>query len=321
MDFYRFKEIEKLSRDQNLAKLFNNDPLTLVDDINEKPRDEKRKKPKKEHKYEVEPFLPKDWATEQPKNSHLLWSHPANCLFVGVVKSGKSSAISYFLRDKEFFGGDRKNGVEPFYDQVYLFSESGDPTLLESIPQLKGWQKKDGTERQVIFRDLNTAPKDIERLLAAMEEDVKRHRRSRAKKSLFIFDDCISNKKFWNSHAVRRAFYTNRHYGLSLISGTQQYHSIPRAERLQCSHVFVFKGINMRELESLFQSYCPHYMNKEQFYRLFNAVLDKPYSFILINRYVNAWIMFRDKTLSIVYLPEHEKRVREEIARLENKKN
>ena len=320
MDFYRFREIDRLSKDQNIMKLLNNDTLAVIDDINEKPVNEKKGKRKKEHKFQVEPFSPKDWSTEQPKNSHLLWPHPANSLFCGVVRSGKTSAISYFLRDKQFYGGDRSKGQEPFYDQVFLFSESPDPTLLESIPQLKGWEKKDGTDRQVVFRDLNTAPKEIERLLTEMEEDVKRHRRSRAKKNLFIFDDCISQKRFWNSHATRRAFFTNRHYGLTLITAVQQFHSLPRAERLQCSHIFVFKGINQRELESLYQTYCPHYYDKKQFYRLFNSVLDKPYSFLIINRYVNPWLMFRDQTLGVVFLPEHADRVRKEIALLENKK-
>lgn len=320
MDYYRYREIDRLSKDQNLAKLFNNDPFAQVDDINERPREAKSKKIKKEHKYQVEPFEIKDWSTDQPKNSHLLWPHPANCLFVGVVKSGKTSAISYFLRSQDFFG-DTKNGTRKgFYDHLVLFSESPDPTLLESVPQLKGWEKKDGTDRQCVFRDLNTAPKEIERLLSAMEEDVKRNRRSRAKKTLFIYDDCISHKRFWNSHEVRKTFFNNRHFSLSIASLTQQFHSIPRSQRLQCSHIFIFKGINQRELESLYQTYCPFYMDKKQFYRLFNSVLDKPYSFILINRYVSPWVMFRDKTLSVVFLPEHAERVRQEIARLENKK-
>lgn len=278
------------------------------------------KKKKPAHRFAVQPPVVTGYEIRQPWFEPLLWGHPSTVMVVGRTGSGKSSIISHYLSSPEFFGRKDPRTKKLYFDRVYLFSESKDPTLTQTIPQLKGWERRVGKEDQNVFHDLDAAPQIIEKLLNGFEQDVKNHGRN-WKKNLFIFDDCVSHRKFWSSKALRRCYFNNRHHSLSTITATQQLHSIHLSYRIQSTHVLLLRGGSPREIEAMYSSFAQDYFkNKKEYQAFIESVLQGKYEFLLINRKCHPSIANRNSRLNIV-LPSqvHQATAEREIRDLEKR--
>lgn len=100
---------------------------------------------------------------------------------------------------------------------------------------------------------------------------------------LLIFDDCISNKKFFNSEIVRGCLFNSRHYKISLCLTSQSYFDIPKAIRLNSSLNLIYFTGNMNEMKAIYEENSSG-MTFKDFYKIYlDTCNSKPFHFLTIN--------------------------------------
>jgi hypothetical protein len=100
---------------------------------------------------------------------------------------------------------------------------------------------------------------------------------------LIVYDDCASEKRFWNSNSVQKLMFNSRHYKVSLIITTQNYKSIPKSLRLNMSMIVIYYTANMAELSNIYDENNSNLTFKE-FSAMFKKVCNAaPYNFLTIN--------------------------------------
>lgn len=100
---------------------------------------------------------------------------------------------------------------------------------------------------------------------------------------LLVYDDCASSTRFWKSNQVQQLIFNSRHYKISIIITTQNYHSIPKPLRLNTSIFVLFYTANLTELKSIYDENNSNLTFKE-FSKMFKDVCNKKdYNFLVIN--------------------------------------
>lgn len=112
---------------------------------------------------------------------------------------------------------------------------------------------------------------------------IENYGKSIADNILLVYDDTASQKKFWNSSAVQQLIFNSRHYKISIIITTQNYHSIPKPIRLNTSLFILYYTANLTELKSIYDENNSN-LTFKQFSSMFSKVCNsKDYNFLVIN--------------------------------------
>ena len=107
------------------------------------------------------------------------------------------------------------------------------------------------------------------------------------RKVLIVFDDMIAdmiNNKKLNT-IVTKLFIRGRKLNHSIVFITQSYFKVPKDVRLNCTHFFILKIPNKRELQQIALNHSLD-IDFKNFMKIFEKYTAEPYSFL-----------FNDKTL------------------------
>ena len=100
---------------------------------------------------------------------------------------------------------------------------------------------------------------------------------------LLVIDDFAEDKAFMRCTKILHGLYTkSRHFGLSVITATQKYNALSPIARLNSSSVYIFKFMNMAEVEAFIMEQSA-LVDKKSLYEIYQTtVYDKPYSFLFV---------------------------------------
>ncbi len=279
------------------AAVIENQVKKLDEGEDEKEEETSKKKSEKKTKnpLAIEKLKIKaEWDPPQTSlmKNKIIPGHPETCFFVAPIGSGKSTLIGNLLKKKNFYNG--------YFQEIFLFCESPDPTLIDNVPMLKDKRRKR------VFNDC--VPAEVERILKEAEQGVKNKGRKRSKRYLIILDDCIGNTHFFYSKPVQTMIFNLRHFNLSVWITAQAWVGLRLRHRMQMLNIFVLTGINEREKKKVIDENQPAWLSVKEMNDLIDTVLSEPYSFLFIKKNVNDKTqMFRDNHFNIVTKPEYAK--------------
>lgn len=214
---------------------------------------------------------------------------------------GKSSLLINLLINTDFLAGK--------FNQIFIISptnkldskfnilKSTEGILKPNLPLLKLFKNK---LKDKIVSPVNEAPEynsvlndedfyekvSIDLLKQIIEEQkmiIENYGKSVADNILLVYDDCASQRKFWNSNAVQQLIFNSRHYKTSIIITTQSYFSIPKPLRLNTSIFALFYTANEKELRSIYEENSSN-LNFKQFSSMFSKVCNsKDFNFLVVN--------------------------------------
>ena len=121
-------------------------------------------------------------------------------------------------------------------------------------------------------------------------------------KILIVFDymiaDMINNKKL--NSVVTELFIRGRKLNISLVFITQSYFEVPKDVRLNCTHFFIMKISNKKELQQIATNHSSD-INAKDFINIYKKCTDKPYSFLVNDTLLssNDPLRFRKNLFSI----------------------
>ena len=84
-------------------------------------------------------------------------------------------------------------------------------------------------------------------------ENIDDYNPSRKRKTLIVFDDIMSNKKF--QAIIKGLFIRCRKLNISFVFITQSYFPVPKDARLNSTHYLIMKISNKRELQNIAINY------------------------------------------------------------------
>ena len=186
-------------------------------------------------------------------------SHSTN-LLLGKPKSGKSSLMWAFLKNKKLL-----NGV---YHNVYLFQPE------HSRASIKGniFKKHDPSKMfdELTYDNLSEV---IQRIKATPQKE----------NNVIIFDDMTSYLKNRDTLTLFKSLIFNRrHIRTSIFFLNQTYYSVPKELRRLFSNIFLFK-VSKNEMKNLFDEVVEDDEIKELMPVISKVVFDKPYQYLFIN--------------------------------------
>ena len=192
--------------------------------------------------------------------------HPFRLLNSGASGSGKSMLVLNLLK--------RKNFMDGFYDDIFLFSPTARGDQIQILLDL---------DQDHICDDLSdSGVEQLDYVFNKQNELIETMGYLKAPKVLIIFDDVISNQRFMNSNVFKKFFVQGRHISASVIVNTQKYHAIPRTMRLNCTDICFFPS-SQSEIARISEEYCPPNKAVKEFTKLINYCTAEPYNFLYIN--------------------------------------
>jgi len=188
---------------------------------------------------------------------------PFRALLVACSSSGKTLTIGNMLARKEFAY------KKIFRDNIFLFS----PTYELGDPSMHGVD----IDEDHVFKDFDETV--IEEIMADQKATIKRYGKSKAPHVLLVFDDLIAHMPQSKQSLLVKLFFSARHWKISLILTTQSYKHTPKAVRLNCSHMMIFKCNNKEKAQ----------IGEEQvvdlpvFFAVYDMATKQPFSFLYID--------------------------------------
>jgi hypothetical protein len=189
---------------------------------------------------------------------------PGTTVIVGSTGSGKTTIVGNLLSNKHM--------LKDYYDKIYVFCLSPCTTLIDNVEQI---QEED------VFTDDN--PDKLRELYEINKKSVKSVGFKRTKHVLFILDDIVQSNTFMNSKIMTDIFFGGTHAKCSLWLLSQNYMSVPRRLRMNCHALILCHGVNNTEIERFATEWQSAYLKKDEFIKLVEYCLDKPYSFMFVN--------------------------------------
>jgi hypothetical protein len=101
-------------------------------------------------------------------------------------------------------------------------------------------------------------------------------------KVLLIYDDCISETKFFNSNVVKKMFFNSRHLNISTIITSQNYKSLSKPLRLNQTQLILFFSANEMELKLIYEENASS-LGFKKFLEIFREITERPFGFLVIN--------------------------------------
>ena len=219
------------------------------------------------NKYIVTKAMPDEPEIEQPEGAGIIPKVPFRWIMSGPSKSGKTNLARYAL-DNLYCKPDGR----PFFDEIHLLSPTA--TIDYNWSKLKGLKdehRHDQPTADTLNKILNDAKREIAGTTSdrvpTMPQKTLFKKKEKAKKRLIIIDDSIAEGPLINSKPFLKTFIQGRHYNVSSMIMSQSYMNIPRASRLQASHVSMFPS-KTTEIERLHKEHGTRHLSKKEFMEL-----------------------------------------------------
>ena len=115
-------------------------------------------------------------------------------------------------------------------------------------------------------------------------DNIEDYNNKRKRKFLIVFDDMVShvmsNKKA--QQVLKDLFIGGKKLNVSLEFLIQSCFSVPKDVRLNCTHYFIFKLNNNRELQNIAINHSAD-INYKDFVKIYRNCTKEPYSFVTID--------------------------------------
>lgn len=185
-------------------------------------------------------------------------------LFIASSGSGKTNVITNLLSRFYF----KRNG-ESYWDHIFIFA----PTA-ETDPLFEILYKHEKLNKIIQYNsNWDENEEIIEGLLDTFNPN---------EKTLVYFDDFANDKKALSSPTIKRLFFSGRHRGVSCIISAQDYFSVPRDLRTNCTHYCVF-NLRKRDFNLVKKDLETPGFEGEGFDIMFTQATQEKYSFLFID--------------------------------------
>jgi len=207
---------------------------------------------------------------EDPKTK-VKWEYPLlpdptkglRLLCVSPSNTGKSTLIAYM------FSSDEMPYSRYFKSNIFLFSPTANLGSM-NMPNIKKENIRDSFD--IAF---------INELWEEQNKLISKYGRAKTVPILLIFDDCVSDLNSERKEMFKRLFMHGRHSGFSSVINSQQYRSINKPVRMNCTHMIVLLLSSQAERKAISEEQP---FNEKKFLSIVDDALDdEEYSFLLIN--------------------------------------
>jgi hypothetical protein len=114
-----------------------------------------------------------------------------------------------------------------------------------------------------------------------LSEILEKKKLNKNYKTIVILDDVLEDKKLLNSKFLSLLFTRSRHYNISVIFSSQNYKSIPKKNRINCTNMILFKFSNSKEKDAVYEEVIN--VDKHVFNEILKNTFDEKYNFLNID--------------------------------------
>jgi hypothetical protein len=188
----------------------------------------------------------------------------AICTFIGKRKSGKS----FCIRDLLFHKKDIP------MCKIVSGSEEANPFFSDFMPST--------------FIDTDFDAEKIETVISRQQTILKKMKKEPSKygkvdpRMLILFDDCLHDKSWQKSKAVKNIFMNGRHYKIFFILAMQYVLGIPPALRTNIDYVFIFRDSSLQNRRKIYECFGGAIPTFDMFCQLMES-LDKYECLVICN--------------------------------------
>ena len=101
--------------------------------------------------------------------------------------------------------------------------------------------------------------------------------------ALIIFDEIVCSEDILKrTSEITKLSFSGRHENISFILITQDFHTIPKKIRENCSKFVFFYNANRKQMDTVFDKYLG-YESKEERHRIVHFLGNKKFSYLFIN--------------------------------------
>lgn len=187
---------------------------------------------------------------------------PFGLIMVGRSGSGKSTLLYNLMSEM----------LKDYFDFILIFS----PVKTDDV--LKSLELPDENYIQEFDEDsISSIMSKLEKLL---DDDFEKN--VNECKTLFIFDDILSEQKLLKSNTMKKIASASRHFNISWIILSQYYKALPPIIRTNASAIVLFPS-SRAEIEKFSEEQCLPNMSHQDFVRMVQDSTKKPYSFFYLN--------------------------------------
>ncbi len=250
----------------------------------------------------LEVEVPDNKSEDKPYVRHLIQEenvipkHPFRCLISGSSASGKTVLLINLLTKSEFY--------KDYFDKFIIVSPNiYNPQLENAIEDIEAafGAANPNSSRCITMSDWNEG--ELQTIWNVNAKLVQEDGMLFSPKLLFVFDDCVDDKRITNSHFLQQLFFRGRHINASSIFTTQAYNSFPLRLRKNCTNLIIFGSANEKEVLALAKEFKHRKITEEEFIKLFDHVTKERYSFLHINNQVpEINEMYRRKFKEILFI-------------------
>ena len=223
-----------------------------------------------------------DVAKENIKGHNPSWpqipSHPYRILIIGCSGSGKTNSLFSLTNH------------QPDIDKIYLYAKDS--------YEAKYWFLINKRESTVLKHfDDSKAFTEYSNYMNDIYKNIEDYNSNKQRKILIVFDhmiaDMLSNKKL--NPIVTELFIRDRKLNIFLAFITQFYFAVPKDIRLNCTHYYIMKIPNKRELKQI-ASQNSSDIDFQDFIDIYKKCTAKPSSFVVIDNTIASDNLSRFRT-------------------------
>ena len=164
-----------------------------------------------------------------------------------------------------------------FIDKVYLYAKDfSEPNYEYLIKNRENVEIKHVNNLKTFIECSNT--------IDDIYENIDDYNPTGKRKLLIIFDDMIAdimtNKNF--QAIIKNLFIRCRKLNISLVFITQSYFSVPKDVRLNCTHYFIMRINNKKELQNIAINHSVE-IDYKDFMKIYREYTREPYNFLTID--------------------------------------
>jgi len=214
---------------------------------------------------DIQVFKGKRDGVKKSKNQEK-YSLPSNGLLyvASPTGSGKTNLICNLLQPRM---------LGNVYDKIYIFTLSPCTMLLEHCDNIE--------EENIIIGD--KYGEILTEIVQKQENYIDEHEFKKAPHILIICDDVISSKPFMKNPTLSKLAFMGTHMKFSTWIISQDYHSLPKAIRMNVHGVIIIHGVKEKEIESFIDEHASAFLSRNQMRQLIKHAIEEPYSFLFYN--------------------------------------
>lgn len=228
-------------------------------------REKNKKKKKKLTSTQIQSLVESGVSYEEPPHDYLLPT-PFSLLINGKPGSGKSTVLMNIL---DWYDG--------YFDNIFIWS----PTIAIDISWKEFLNKhKDTVKKENVFKAYYD--KDIKEIMKQIKKANKGKKNYPDKvKTLFIFDDIITELPRRQLGDFNKLLFNHRHYGISHITISQEYKSFPPKMRKSAFGMIIYDTDNGLEFSGIVDELSKK-VGKQLFTSMFEECVKDKYGFFYI---------------------------------------